>query len=63
MAKRDCKSEPQATEVPQPTHRCEFHSSALHHGLFLRGEWLEQAGFITFTIKLVDLKDDSLLCR
>ena len=28
------------------THRCEFHSNAPHHRLFLRGEWLEQAGFI-----------------
>lgn len=46
MAKRDCKSEPRTTEIAQPTHRCEFHSSAMHHGLFLRGEWLEQAGFL-----------------
>lgn len=33
-------------EVAQATNRCEFPSSARHLGLFLRGERLEQAGFL-----------------
>ncbi|ELY2498645.1 type I toxin-antitoxin system SymE family toxin [Cronobacter muytjensii] len=45
MAKRDCKSEPRATEAPQPTTRCEFYSRAVHNAIFLRGEWIAQAGF------------------
>lgn len=45
MAKTDCKSEPRVTEVPQPTTRCEFYSRAAHRAIFLRGEWIEQAGF------------------
>ncbi|EKR5650245.1 type I toxin-antitoxin system SymE family toxin [Escherichia coli] len=45
MAKRDCKSEPCTTEAPQPTTRCEFYSRAVHKAIFLRGEWIEQAGF------------------
>ncbi|EOL8944630.1 SymE family type I addiction module toxin [Cronobacter dublinensis] len=45
MAKRDCKSEPRATEAPQPTTRCEFYSRAVHNAIFLRGECIAQAGF------------------
>lgn len=46
MAERDCKSEPCATEVPQPTTRCEFYTPLRPSCDILRGEWLEQAGFI-----------------
>lgn len=46
MAGKDSKSKPHATEVTQPITRCEFHSRAVHHAIFLRGEWIEQAGFV-----------------
>lgn len=45
MAKRDSKSEPRTTEAPQPTTRCEIYSRAIHETIFLRGEWVTQAGF------------------
>ncbi|WP_442910531.1 SymE family type I addiction module toxin [Kluyvera sp. Awk 3] len=45
MAKRDCKSEPGTTEAPQPTTRCEYYSRAVHNAIFLRGDWIAQAGF------------------
>lgn len=45
MAKRDCKSEPRATEAPQPTTRCGYYSRAVHNAIFLRGEWIPLAGF------------------
>ncbi|EPR9024497.1 SymE family type I addiction module toxin [Cronobacter dublinensis] len=45
MAKRDCKSEVVTTEAPQPTTRCGFYSRAVHNAIFLRGEWVAQAGF------------------
>ncbi|EDS4738172.1 type I toxin-antitoxin system SymE family toxin [Salmonella enterica] len=45
MAKRDCKSEQATTEAPQPTTRCEYYSRAVHNAIFLRGEWVTQAGF------------------
>ncbi|WP_367302957.1 SymE family type I addiction module toxin [Pantoea ananatis] len=32
--------------MPQPTTRCEFYTRSVRHAIFLRGEWLEQAGFI-----------------
>ncbi|HEY4466879.1 MAG TPA: SymE family type I addiction module toxin [Klebsiella sp.] len=45
MAKRDCKSEPRTTEAPQPITHCEYYSRAVHNAIFLRGEWITQAGF------------------
>jgi toxic protein SymE len=45
MAKHDCKSEPRTTEALQPTTRCEYYSRAAHNAIFLRGEWITQAGF------------------
>ncbi|HGN9374403.1 TPA: SymE family type I addiction module toxin [Citrobacter pasteurii] len=45
MAKNDCKSEPCATEAPQPTTRCEYYSRSSRNAIFLRGEWIAQAGF------------------
>ncbi|WP_336297091.1 SymE family type I addiction module toxin [Escherichia coli] len=45
MGERYCKSEPGATEAPQPTTRCEFYSRAVRNAIFLRGEWIPQAGF------------------
>ena len=45
MAKRDCKSEPCATEAPHPTTRSEAYSRAVHNAILLRGEWIAQAGF------------------
>ena len=45
MAKNDCKSEPCATEAPQPTTRCEYYSRSSRNAIFLRGKWIAQAGF------------------
>ena len=45
QADNTCKSELRATEAPQPTTRCEYYSRSSRNAIFLRGEWIAQAGF------------------